>query len=30
VGFQLWGFGGMLLAPLLAVAATQFLRNPGR
>ena len=24
-GFRLWGIGGMLLAPILAVAATQFL-----
>ena len=29
-GFRLWGFGGMLLAPVLAVAATQMLREPGR
>lgn len=27
-GFRLWGFGGMILAPLLAVAAAQFLREP--
>lgn len=27
-GFRLWGFGGMLLAPLLAVAAAQLLREP--
>lgn len=27
-GFQLWGFGGMLLAPVLAVAAVQMLRGP--
>lgn len=29
-GYRFWGFGGMLLAPILAVAAAQFLRNPGR
>ena len=28
VGFQLWGFGGMLLAPLLAVTAAQLLHKP--
>lgn len=28
VGFKLWGFGGMLLAPVLAVAAAQLLRGP--
>jgi len=27
-GFRLWGFGGMLLAPVLAVAAAQLLRKP--
>lgn len=27
-GFRLWGLGGMLLAPVLAVAATQMLRGP--
>lgn len=27
-GFQIWGFGGMLLAPMLAVAAAQLLRKP--
>ena len=27
-GFQLWGFGGMLLAPVLAVAASKILRDP--
>ena len=27
-GFRLWGFGGMLLAPLLAVVAAQLLREP--
>lgn len=27
-GFKLWGFGGMVLAPVLAVAATQMLRGP--
>ena len=26
-GFRLWGFGGMVLAPVLAVAATQVLRD---
>jgi sporulation integral membrane protein YtvI len=27
-GFQLWGFGGMLLAPLLAVTAVQLFSKP--
>lgn len=27
-GFRLWGFGGMLLAPVLAVTAVQLIRNP--
>ncbi len=29
-GYRLWGFGGMILAPVLAVAAMQFLREPNR
>ena len=29
-GYRLWGFGGMILAPILAVAAVQLCRNPGR
>ena len=29
-GYRLWGFGGMILAPVLAVAVTQFLREPGK
>lgn len=29
-GYRLWGFGGMILAPVLAVTVTQFLRDPGR
>lgn len=29
-GYRLWGFGGMILAPVLAVALVQFLRPPGR
>ena len=29
-GYRLWGFGGMILAPVLAVTVTQFLREPGR
>ena len=29
-GYRLWGFGGMLLAPVLAVAATQMLKGPAR
>lgn len=28
-GYRLWGFGGMLLSPVLAVALVQFLRDPG-
>lgn len=27
-GYKVWGLAGMLLAPMLAVAAVQFLRNP--
>jgi sporulation integral membrane protein YtvI len=27
-GYRLWGFGGMILAPVLAVAAVQLLREP--
>jgi predicted PurR-regulated permease PerM len=27
-GYRLWGFGGMLVAPVLAVAAVQLLREP--
>jgi sporulation integral membrane protein YtvI len=27
-GYRLWGFGGMILAPALAVAAVQLLREP--
>lgn len=27
-GFRLWGFGGMILAPLLAVTAAQLIRQP--
>jgi predicted PurR-regulated permease PerM len=27
-GFRLWGFGGMLLAPLLAVVVTQLIQEP--
>lgn len=29
-GYKLWGFGGMLLSPILAVAVVQFCRDPGR
>jgi len=29
-GFKLWGFGGMILAPVLAVAVVQFCREPQR
>lgn len=29
-GYRLWGFGGMLLAPVLAVAATQIIKGPAR
>ncbi len=29
-GYKLWGFGGMLLAPLLAVTAVQPIKNPER
>ena len=29
-GYRLWGFGGMILAPVLSVAAVQILRGPGR
>lgn len=29
-GYRLWGFGGMILAPVLAVTLSQFLRDPGR
>lgn len=28
-GYKLWGFGGMILAPVLAVAAVQLLKDPG-
>ena len=27
-GYRLWGFGGMILAPVLAVAAVQLLKEP--
>jgi predicted PurR-regulated permease PerM len=27
-GFRLWGFGGMILAPMLAVTAAQLIRRP--
>ena len=29
-GYRLWGFGGMLLAPVLAVATVQLLKDSGR
>ena len=29
-GFRLWGFGGMILAPVLAVTAVQLTREPNR
>ena len=29
-GYRLWGFGGLILAPMLAVAAAQLLRSPGK
>lgn len=29
-GYRLWGFGGMILAPVLAVAAVQLFRDAGR
>lgn len=29
-GFRLWGFGGMILAPVLAVTAVQLVREPNR
>lgn len=29
-GYRLWGFGGMILAPVLAVTVTQFLQKPDR
>lgn len=29
-GYRLWGFGGMILAPVLTVIATQLLREQGR
>ena len=29
-GFRLWGLGGMLLAPILAVTAVQLIRRPGQ
>lgn len=29
-GYRFWGFGGMILAPVLAVAAVQVLRSQGR
>lgn len=28
IGFRLWGIGGMIIAPMLAVAAIQLLANP--
>ena len=29
-GYRLWGFGGMILATVLAVTVTQLLRDPGK
>lgn len=29
-GFRLWGFGGMILAPMLAVTAAQLIRRPAQ
>ena len=29
-GYRLWGLGGMILAPILAVATMQLLQNPGK